>query len=75
MGILKALLLAKIMMSAWKHACMAVTVAAKCAPYVAGLCVAGGAIAAVSPHIKPFMAKTFSGPRFARLPASPAATW
>lgn len=75
MGILKVLLLAKIMFSGWRTLCAVSSVGIKCAPYIGAACAVGFGAYTIAPHVKPLMTKTFSGPRFARLPASPAPTW
>lgn len=75
MGIIKAFIIAKIMFSGWRTLCAAASVGVKCAPYIGAACAVGIGAVTIAPHVKPFIAANFSGPRYAALPASPAPTW
>ena len=75
MGILKALLLARIMFSGWRTLCAAASVGVKCAPYIGAACAVGIGAYTIAPHVRPFLASNFSGPRYAALPTSPTPTW
>ena len=75
MGILKALLLARIMFSGWRTLCAVSSVGVKCAPYIGAACAVGIGAYTIAPHVKPFIAANFSGPRYAALPRSPQSTF
>jgi hypothetical protein len=75
MGILKALLLARIMFSGWRTLCAVSSVGVKCTPYIGAACAVGLGAYTIAPHVRPFLAANFPQPRYAALPASPTPTW